>query len=82
MESALSEGCRRTGEAELHRVTLGVGRHNSLGVVAEVVHIAGLEEEYYVAVGYHVAVGGIVLGAVVLRTVAVGEDTLAAVDLG
>ena len=76
MESALSEGCRRTGEAELHRVTLGVGRHKSLAVVVEVVHIAGLEEEYFVAWG------GTGLGAVVLRTVAVGEDTLAAVDLG
>ena len=76
MESALSEGCRTTGEAELHRVTLGVGRHKSLAVVVEVVHIADLEEEYYGAVG------GIDLGAVVLRTVAVGEDTLAAVDLG
>lgn len=75
MESALSEVCRRIEAAELHRVTLGVGRYTSLVVAAELVHMAGFEE------GHHAAVVGIGLGAVVLRKAAVGKDNLAAVEL-
>lgn len=61
--------------AELHRVTLGAGHYRSLVVVAEGVRMADLEE------GHHTAVVGIGLGAVVLRKVAVGKDTLAAVGV-
>ncbi len=63
--------------AELHRVTLGVGRYNSLAVAVEVGHIADLE------VVHRTAVVGIDLGVVLLHKVAVGrEDSLAAVDSG
>ena len=77
MESALSEGCRTIEVAELHRVTLGVGRYSSLAVAVEVGRIADLE------VGHRTAVVGIGLGAVLLHKVAVGrEDNLVAVDSG
>ena len=76
MVSALSERWRRLGVAELHRVTLEVGRCKSLDVVVEPVRIADLEEGHSVVVD-------IDLEAVVLRKVAVGVGgSLAAVDLG
>ena len=75
MVSALSEGCRRIGAAELHMVMLEVKRCKSLDVVVELDHTADLKEGCRVVVG-------IGLEVVVLRKVAVGvEDTPAAVDL-
>ena len=77
MVSAPSEGCRKIGVVEVHRVMLGAGRHNFPAVVVGLGHIADLKE------GHYIAVMGTGLGAmVVAHKGAVREDIRADEDLG
>ena len=70
----MSESDHRFGVAEPGLVTLEVGRYCFLALVVALYRMADLLE------GPRTAVGGIGLGVVVIRKVAVGEDNLAAVD--